>query len=179
MKIGIILPAFLLTTGCLMGQDYKPNTTPTPQQETMMPKQGMMKQMKEMPKQGMMGKMQEKAKEMAKPQVTEMKGEVIKVVSALEEKKIGNYRIGTYILVKGENGETYTWHLGPAALVDEMVNMVKPNQPIVARVFQISMLPKNEYIVVDLTYQGKKIQFRDTDLVPFWAEIDGDELIDQ
>ena len=109
------------------------------------------------------------ARQAVKPEATSLSGEVLAVETGPCKKTTGPADVGSHFLLKTHNGKELNIHLGPAAVVDYIVEQLSVGKKVTVDVFRTAKMPTNHYVAQSLTFDGTTIRLRDEDLRPFWA----------
>jgi len=103
--------------------------------------------------------------------VTELSGELKKIVNEPCKKTTGRYSYGTHLFIETLNTRkrTLNIHVGPTEEIKRITENLKTGQQIEMMVFKTDDLPENQFIVKSLKVKGKLYTLRNEDLKPFWA----------
>lgn len=108
------------------------------------------------------------------PALTSITGKVVEIKVGPCESTTGRSPKGIHLLLQADGGEQINLHLGPVRAVTDLIDQVSVDEAITASAFRTEDMPANAYIAQAVTLaDGKRIQLRDTDLRPSWAQARG------
>ncbi|QDU55699.1 hypothetical protein Pan181_18930 [Aeoliella mucimassa] len=115
------------------------------------------------------GRMQGVARQ-ATPTVTEtIVGTVSEIKIGPCEDTTGRAAIGVHLLVATDDETTVNVHLGPQAVVDELVGDIVVGQEVTIVGFRTADLPEDSLVAKSIDIDGQIVEFRQDSLRPIWA----------
>ena len=109
-----------------------------------------------------------------KPGLTPITGKVVEIKVGPCEATTGRSAKGIHLLLQADEGQQTNLHLGPVRAVADLVDQLSVGETVSADAFRTDAMPANAYIAQAVTLaDGQRIELRDTDLRPSWAQARG------
>lgn len=109
-----------------------------------------------------------------KPALTSITGKLVEIKVGPCENTTGRSPKGIHLILQPDEGETTNLHLGPVGAVADLIDDLAVDETVTASAFRTDAMPANAYIAQTVTLaDGKRIQLRDNDLRPSWAQARG------
>ena len=102
-------------------------------------------------------------------QRTALKGTIKEIVIEKCENTTGPFGIGLHLLLTTGEKKQYNVHLGPAVLIKDMVKPLEAGQSVTVKAYRTEKMPKEDFVAITLTFDGKTLRLRDENLQPIWA----------
>lgn len=118
------------------------------------------------------GERQGIARQADKPAVQSIVGTIREVKTGPCEHTTGKSPVGTHLILVGKD-RTYNLHLGPAALVEDVIALARVGEPVEATGFRTGRLADDHFVAVMVKLGGEEIRLRNDALRPRWAGSDG------
>lgn len=100
---------------------------------------------------------------------TVIEGKIKEIVVEECENTTGPFEVGMHLLVTTGEDKQYNVHLGPAALIKNLVEPLKANQSVTVQAFRTEKMPAEDLVAVELKFDGKTVRLRNENLRPVWA----------
>jgi|GEM_PF-765061 len=110
------------------------------------------------------------ARQAVKPEVVSLSGKLIEIRTASCEATTGRSPSGTHIILEAPDGKKLNIHLGPADAVAAMAAKLSVGQEVAVRAFRTDKLKAEDFIAQSLTTGKTRIELRDEELRPVWAQ---------
>ncbi|MCF7669882.1 MAG: hypothetical protein K9N48_08930 [Verrucomicrobia bacterium] len=100
--------------------------------------------------------------------LTEVTGKVLEIKTGPCENTTGRALEGTHLIVLSD-GKELNIHLGPAKVMENVVDQLNVNTTVKFRVFRTEKMEENAYIARSFVYDDTIVILRDENLRPVWA----------
>ena len=119
-----------------------------------------------------------------KPEIVTLSGQLTAINVGPCEKTTGHAKIGVHLIVEptaqgtdsaAETTEPLNIHVGPAAIVQEMVNKFPIGTQLTITAFRTDKMPANQYVAQSLKSDTTTVTLRDESLRPVWAGARGSD----
>lgn len=104
------------------------------------------------------------------PALTSLSGVVQSVQTHPCENTTGPAVAGTHIMLRGDDGQEYNLHLGPADAIAALAERLALGARIEVVAFRTARMSENHYVVTTLTHEGEAVELRDARLRPAWSQ---------
>lgn len=102
------------------------------------------------------------------PPLVPLAGTVEEVVIGPCHRTTGRAAIGAHVMLATGDG-VLNLHLGPAAVLDDLVERLAVGTPVTVNAFRTDALPAGAYVAQEVTVGGDTFVLRDDILRPMWA----------
>ena len=99
----------------------------------------------------------------------DIEGTVREIVIEKCENTTGPFGIGMHLLLTTSEEEQYNVHLGPAALIKDMLKPLEAGQSVTVQAFRTQKMRAKDLVAIALKFDGKTVRLRDENLQPIWA----------
>jgi hypothetical protein len=110
------------------------------------------------------------ARQPVKPEVVSLSGKLVEVKIDPCEATTGRSLIGTHLILETVDKTQLNVHLGPTAIVADVVAKLSIGQNLDAKAFRTDKMKENHYVAQSLTFAKTAIELRDASLRPAWAQ---------
>ncbi len=110
------------------------------------------------------------ARQSVKPEVVSLSGKLIEIRTGLCETSTGRSPVGTHFILEAPDGKKLNVHLGPSAVVADMVAKLRIGHDVVVRAFRTEKLKADHFVAQSITAGENRIELRDAELRPIWAQ---------
>ena len=104
-----------------------------------------------------------------KPAIETLTGELLEIKIGPCKHTTGKSMIGSHLLLR-QGKKTLNIHLGPEQAVAHVVEQLSPGMALSVEAFQTTRLTDDAYIAKVLLLEDQRIQLRDDNLRPSWAD---------
>jgi len=98
-------------------------------------------------------------------------GSIVEIVDEPCTETTGKFNQGRHLIIttSASNAREVNIHLGPTAVVEDLITPLKRGDTATFTVFSTSDLPENQYIAQEVHLKDRKIALRDSNLSPVWS----------
>lgn len=95
-------------------------------------------------------------------------GTVKEIITEPCKKTTGKFPVGMHVLLKTDDGVRNV-HLGPAAVLEDLPERLKPGRAVHVKAFRTKKMPKDHCVAITVRTDDRTVRLRDDDLRPRWA----------
>lgn len=96
-------------------------------------------------------------------------GTLVAVKTGPCELTTGRYGIGTHFILKTEAHGDVNLHLGPSAVVDDLVERIDVGDRVTVEAFRTEKMEAGAFVAQTIEAEGRTVALRDEALRPSWA----------
>ncbi len=109
------------------------------------------------------------AQQAVKPKVISLRGSVLSIETEPCKQTTGRATVGTHMMLQAKDGRKLNVHLGPAVVVEPIIQQLPPGTAVTVKAFRTDKMPKYHYVAQSITVGQKVLTLRDQNLRPVWA----------